>query len=243
MPAYPLSDPAVATFVVIPVGLVLALLWATATVYRNQAAATMVATVGVSAIVWMAGTWVVAASGAFRQWDATPPPFAFLIVGVAVLSCALAWSRFGGRLSRTIPLWLLIFVQAFRFPLELAMHTMYDRGVMPVQMSYSGRNFDIVTGATALIVALAVRRGRGRALAKAWNVMGLLLVLNVATVGILSTPSIRYFGDDHINVWVTYPPFVWLPAVMVLAALGGHLLVFRALSVPTLPRETTGLRQ
>ena len=26
------------------------------------------------------------------------------------------------------------------------MHAMYERGIMPVQMSYSGRNFDIVTG-------------------------------------------------------------------------------------------------
>jgi hypothetical protein len=31
-------------------------------------------------------------------------------------------------------------------------------------------------------------------------------------------------------VWVTYPPYVWLPAVMVLAALAGHLLIFRALA-------------
>jgi hypothetical protein len=28
---------------------------------------------------------------------------------------------------------------------------------------------------------------------------------------------------------VTRPPFVWLPAVMVLAALAGHLLIFGAL--------------
>jgi hypothetical protein len=28
---------------------------------------------------------------------------------------------------------------------------------------------------------------------------------------------------------VTYPPYVWLPAVMVVAALAGHLLIFRAL--------------
>jgi len=32
-------------------------------------------------------------------------------------------------------------------------------------------------------------------------------------------------------VWITYPPFVWLPAVMVRAALAGHLLVFRALGL------------
>ena len=64
----------------------------------------------------------------------------------------------------------------------------------------------------------------------AWNILGLLLVLNVVTVGILSTPRFRLFGDDRLNVFVTYPPFVWLPAVMVLAALAGHLIVFRALS-------------
>jgi heme exporter protein D len=32
-----------------------------------------------------------------------------------------------------------------------------------------------------------------------------------------------------VNVFVMYAPFVWLPAVMVLAALAGHLVVFRAL--------------
>jgi len=34
---------------------------------------------------------------------------------------------------------------------------------------------------------------------------------------------------------VMYPPFVWLPAVMVLAALAGHLLIFRAVESSRLP--------
>jgi hypothetical protein len=34
-------------------------------------------------------------------------------------------------------------------------------------------------------------------------------------------------------VWVTYPPFVWLPAVMALAGLAGHLVIFRALRAAT----------
>jgi hypothetical protein len=65
-----------------------------------------------------------------------------------------------------------------------------------------------------------------------WNVVGLLLLANVVIVAILATPLIRYFGDRQLNVWVTYPPFVWLPAVLVLAALAGHLVIFRALSAP-----------
>jgi hypothetical protein len=69
----------------------------------------------------------------------------------------------------------------------------------------------------------------GRRVVLAWNVIGLALLLNVVIVAILGTPRFRYFGDDALNVWITYPPFVWLPAVMVVAALAGHLIVFRAL--------------
>jgi hypothetical protein len=61
-----------------------------------------------------------------------------------------------------------------------------------------------------------------------WNVVGLALLINVVTVAILATPRFQYFGPDQINVWVMYPPFVWLPAVLVLAALLGHIVVFRA---------------
>jgi hypothetical protein len=100
-------------------------------------------------------------------------------------------------------------------------------------MSYSGRNFDIVTGASAIVVVVLIASGlAGRKLVMAWNVAGLLLLTNVVIVAILATPAIRYFGDQQLNVWVTYPPFVWLPAVMVLAALAGHLVIFRALHAP-----------
>jgi hypothetical protein len=97
-------------------------------------------------------------------------------------------------------------------------------------MSYSGRNFDIVTGATAIVVAILVKMGLGgRRLVTVWNVLGLALLVNVVSVAIASMPLLRLFGDDHVVTFVTYPPFVWLPAVMVLAALAGHLVIFRAL--------------
>ena len=46
-----------------------------------------------------------------------------------------------------------------------------------------------------------------------------------------STPRFHYFGDQQLNIFIAYSPFVWLPAVMVLAALGGHLVIFRAVRV------------
>ena len=160
-----------------------------------------------------------------------------LVAAIVALAFGIAYSRFGTRIASTIPLWAFVLVQAFRLPLELAMHGMYTRGIMPVQMTYTGLNFDIITGATAIPVAILAATGTcwSRASSPHGTSLGLGLLINVVTVAILGTPRFRYFGDDHLNVWVTYPPFVWLPAVMVLAALAGHLLIFRALVASDTP--------
>jgi hypothetical protein len=225
----------VLTFVIIPVLLVAALLVGVAYASRNlhePHAVRRRAVVGTAAgaALWLAATWIAAGRGVLREWDRTPPPFAFLVLSVTAVSVVIASGPYGRRLVTGLPLWILVGIQGFRLPLEVAMHTMYERGIMPQQMSYSGRNFDIVTGITALIVAALLRPGLiGRRVVLAWNVIGLALLLNVVIVAILGTPRFRYFGDDALNVWITYPPFVWLPAVMVVAALAGHLIVFRAL--------------
>jgi small-conductance mechanosensitive channel len=233
---YSIFEPAPLTFVVLPVVLVGMLAWGTTVAWRRSgasipAAARAAAVTIAAAGAWMAGTGIVAASGVLREWERTPPPFALLVAAIVAIAFGAAYGRLGSRIASTIPLWTLVLVQSFRLPLEVAMHAMYTRGVMPVQMTYTGLNFDIVTGATAIPVAFLVATGRGGPrLVAAWNIVGLGLLLNVVTVAILATPRFRYFGDDHLNIWVTYPPFVWLPAVMVLAALAGHLLIFRALS-------------
>jgi hypothetical protein len=236
MPAYSWTDPAVLTFIAIPAGLVAALLWCvdTASKRLDESAESrhraLLTTVVVSA-AWMVATWIAASSGVLRQWDATPPPLAFVVVGIVALAAVIAFSGYGDRLTTGLPIAVLIAIQGFRLPLEMAMHEMYERGVMPVQMSYSGRNFDILTGISAFIVAWLVARGIGRRwLIIAWNLLGLGLLVNIVTIAILSTPLFRYFGEDRENVWVNYPQFVWLPAVMVLAALAGHLLIFRAVA-------------
>lgn len=235
MPPYRLSDPVVATFIIIPVLLAAMLVWATHSAWRRSGASASASRrsallVGAAAAVWMTATWAAAANGILQEWDRVPPPFMIVIASMLVLSAALAFSGIGTRLAGFIPLWALVAVQSFRLPLELAMHALVPRGIMPVQMSYSGRNFDIITGAAAIVVAILVRqRLGGRRVVAAWNVLGLALLINVVGVAFASTPLFRLFGDDRVVTFVTYPPFVWLPAVMVLAAAAGHLVIFRAL--------------
>ena len=206
MAAYSLADPPVLAFIVIPIVLVALLAWGVAHAWlragRPVAAARRAAGVTVvGAASWMGITAAAAQSGILRDWTANPPPFGLLVVGVLMVAGTIAFSRAGQRLATYVPLWVLVAVQAFRLPLELAMHAMYERGIMPEQMSYSGRNFDIVTGIAALPVAALLASGRGgRGLAAAWNVLGLALLLNVVVVAILSTPRFAYFGAERLRL-------------------------------------------
>lgn len=188
-----------------------------------------------AALTWTALTLALAWTGVLARWDWRPPPLMFLFVGILALGPLIARSRVGDRLARGLPLAALVGLQSFRFPLEVVMHRAAERGIMPMQMSYSGLNFDILTGLSAVALAVWLRFGRPpRGLVWAWNVMGLLLLANIVTVAVLSTPRFAAFGStpERLNTFVTRAPYVLLPAVLVLAAWAGHLIVFRALRRP-----------
>jgi cytochrome bd-type quinol oxidase subunit 2 len=194
---------------------------------RRWAAATAVAIAG-----WMALTLAVAGSGVLADFSRRPPPLVVLLIVVLSLGTGLAFSPFGTRLVRGLPLWALVASQAFRLPLEVLMHQAALDGVMPVQMSYSGWNFDIVTGASAVPVAwMLARRRAGRRVAVAWNVLGSALLAVILTIAVLSTPVFALFGQDRLNTFVAHPPYIWLPSVMVVCAILGHLLVARKLKL------------
>ena len=188
----------------------------------------------VPAFVVIAGLMAVqlalASSGLLRQWDRVPPPFLLMMLATLAVTLTAALSPFGGRLAEALPFGALIGFQAFRLPLELVMHRAAAIGLMPVQMSYAGQNFDIVTGTLAIPVALLAAFNRAPlALMRVWNLLGLALLLNVVIVAVASLPVFAAFGPDRLNTWVADAPFVWLPGVLVPAALFGHVLTFRRL--------------
>jgi hypothetical protein len=186
----------------------------------------------VAATGWLALTYVLAASGVLARFDLRPPPFAFMFAVVIGGGLALGLSPLGKKLAHGLPLAALVGVQAFRLPLELVMHQAATEGVMPIEMSFSGYNFDIVTGATALALAPLIARGKAPRIAVvAWNALGSFLLVVIAAVAFAGTPLIRAFGDApaEVNTWVAHAPFVWLPAILVLAAIAGHVIVARRL--------------
>ena len=184
---------------------------------------------GAGMTLWLAAMAAAAVSGLLGRFDLRPPPMVIWFASMVVMTLTLAWSPFGRRFADKLPFVALIGFQAFRLPLELIMHRAAVVGIMPNVMTYTGYNFDIVTGATALPLALyAWGRPVPRWLLVLWNATGQILLFVVAGVALAASPIFRAFGDAELNVWVTEFPYVWI-AVMVAAALFGHVVTLRKL--------------
>jgi hypothetical protein len=171
-------------------------------------------------LLWLAFTGALAWSGVFAQAQRLP----ILIVTALASATWLAW-----RLPAGVPLPWLIGYQAFRIPVEIFLHSGYTDGFVPVQMTWEGRNFDILSGLTAIPLAWLAARGRlPNWAARLWNLGGFALLLNIMTVAVLSLPTpLRQFHNEPANRFVMQFPFVWLPAVLVPAAWFGHIALFR----------------
>lgn len=189
-------------------------------------------------LAWMAGFAALAESGTLARFEMKPPPLALALFAILAVSAGLALSKVGDVCARGLPISWLILVQGFRLPLEWVMHRAALEGVMPVEMSYAGYNFDVITGATALVVGGLAAYGKApRALLYAWNALGSLLLAIIVGVAVLAAPMFHVFGEDpaHVNAFIAHFPFVWLPAVLVSAAVFGHIVIFRALRASSSP--------
>ena len=217
--------------IVIPLLAVLVVAAGAAALARFASSRAAVAFV-VGALIWAGVSGGLATSGILGRFEARPPPILLFMAVLLVGSVALGLSSTGGLLASRVPLVGLVGVQAFRLPLELAMHQAATDGIMPVELSFSGYNFDIVTGVLAVVVVVAWQAG----LLRRWmvwlaNIVGIAALLAIVAIALLTSPMVHAFGTDpaHLNTWVAEVPYVWLPAMLVAFAVAGHVVITRAL--------------
>lgn len=182
--------------------------------------------------LWLALTAALALSGALRDFGARPPRV-FLVIAPAVLgTLLLGLSPWVGRAVKALPGAWIVAAQSFRVPVEAILWLLVVQRALPEIMTFTGRNWDVVTGLSAPLVAwLGFRHRRpARGAVLLWNLLGLALVTNVVTRGILSAPTpFRVFVTDPPNVIIADFPFVWLPCFVVPVAYFLHIVSLRQL--------------
>ncbi len=142
-----------------------------------------------------------------------------------------SFSKTMNDLLLIIPNQKIVQLQTFRFFVELLLWAMYLKNQVPIQMTFEGQNFDVLTGASAPIIALLIAKGKiSKTSQVIWNILCLALLVNIVVTAILSMPSpLKIFIDEPANTIVTLFPFSWLPGLLVPLAYGLHFLSLRQL--------------
>ncbi|MCU7934788.1 MAG: hypothetical protein KZQ99_07900 [Candidatus Thiodiazotropha sp. (ex Dulcina madagascariensis)] len=177
--------------------------------------------------LWVLCTGIFAYSGRLTDFSTLPPPgFALLIIAIFA-AISLPFSKAGAFLSKQ-PLQLIVGFQSFRIIVEIAIHLAVLEGVAPPQMSWSGLNYDIFAGISALLIFPLAQRITKWSLILL-NTVALCSLLWTLFVAVCSLPiPIQQFTPA--GIWVTVFPFNWLPSILVPIALLGHIALFRKLA-------------
>ena len=174
---------------------------------------------------WLGLLAFLASRNFFSDFSALPPRFVLAIAPPWIVIFFLASLKAFRYLLHQVPVSWLVYLQTFRVVVEVVLWLVFVAQVAPVQMTFEGRNFDILVGLTAPLAAYfwfqrELKVGWG----VFWNIFGLGMLLNIVITAILSVPTpFRVFWNEPANTFVTNVPFIWLPGFVVPVALALHI--------------------
>ena len=138
----------------------------------------------------------------------------------------------GRQFIDSLPLKNVTYLNVVRIPVEIVLFWLFLHKAIPEIMTFEGRNFDIIAGITAPIIAYFGFTGNkvSRKMILIWNFMCLALLINIVVYALFSTPSpIQKFAFEQPNIAILNFPFSWLPTFIVPIVLFGHLTSIRQL--------------
>lgn len=185
-------------------------------------------------ILWLTMQAVLAVQNVYNSnIDFFPPTILLfgILPAILIIICLFSTQK-GRRFIDSLPLINLTYLNIVRIPVELVLYWLFLNKVIPELMTFEGRNFDIIAGITAPIIAYfgLTKRKISPKIILIWNIICLGLLLNIVVNAFLSAPSpVQKFAFDQPNVAILHFPFSWLPTFIVPIVLFGHLTSIKQL--------------
>jgi hypothetical protein len=180
---------------------------------------------------WILLTGLLGGQGFFLDFGGVPPRVALSALLACVAFLIFAFSATVKRWLTQLPQVALIATQSFRIVVEVQLFYLARTVYLPKLMTFEGRNYDIVVGLSAPLMAIfAAKMGEAKARVAliVWNVLGLLILANTVATALFSAPTpFRKFFEEPANTAIGYFPFNWLPAFVVPFAVFLHLISLR----------------
>jgi nitrogen fixation-related uncharacterized protein len=162
-----------------------------------------------------------------------PPKIILFGIAPTILTILLLFiSKKGRAFIDSLDLAKITLINTVRIPVEIILYLLFINKVIPELMTFEGRNFDILAGISAPIIAyFGIQKGKFSSnTILIWNFVSLGLLINIIINALFSAPSpFQKFAFDQPNIAILNFPFSWLPTFIVPIVLFGHLVSIRKL--------------
>lgn len=190
--------------------------------------------IGFGMIIWLLLQAIITYIGVYSTDTYTiPPKIAVFGIIPAFITIIILFSTTKGRnFIDSLPLKNITYLNTIRIPVELVLLWLFLNNTLPEIMTFEGRNFDILAGISAPIIAYFgfTKNKLSKNVILIWNFVCLLLLINIIVIAFLSAPTpFQQFGFGQSNTAILYFPFSWLPTFIVPIVLFGHLVSIRQL--------------
>lgn len=184
---------------------------------------------------WLVYVGTLSALGVVGNPNLRPPGVLYIVIPVITFVALFAVrSTRGGAVARALPIGLLMGAQVFRVGVEWGLHRLWEQGLVPRLMTYEGGNVDVFIGLSAPVVAWLVHVGIvRRRLAIAWNVLGLLALVNIVARSALTAPGPLNFMQAEVpNLAIGLFPYTFIAGFFAPLAVLLHVMSIRHLRSP-----------
>jgi hypothetical protein len=180
---------------------------------------------------WVVFVTVWSLSGMLGNFSLFPLNMGPVLVIPLIATIVLTFSKTFTEVLSHVPQHRLAYLQSFRIFVEILIWMLFVDNLLPVQMTFEGRNFDVISGVTGVIVGYVSSQGKlSRTVLIIWNIACLALLINIVTIAILSMPvPFRVFMNEPSNTVVGQFPISLLPAMLVPLAYMLHFFSLRKL--------------
>jgi len=126
----------------------------------------------------------------------------------------------------------LIYIQSFRIIVELIIWGAYQEGIIPIDATFEGSNFDVVVGLTAVPMAYYAKRDKVSPMALiVWNIAGLVILANTVRMFITAGYFPHLLGESSTMIG---PEFVKMPYLLIAGLFMPLAVLIHGLSIKQL---------
>lgn len=178
------------------------------------------------------GTWtiylyLIGESGLLWNFKMPPRFLLMIFLPMALITAYIFIKNRNSQIYHTIPKQNVIYFQSFRIFVEIAIMATYLEGVLPIETTFEGFNYEIIIGIIAPIVAYFVytKKRLSEQVALVFNYIGLgtLAVIIFIVITSLYFPKFWRESATLISQDFTRVPYLLLPGFLAPIAIFAHI--------------------